>query len=132
MIESYQFFLALHLYSVLVSGALMLIYLVLTQGNFRTEFDFIRRIRVFLPLYYFFFAVVFFTGFLLFALKHYELSLSVKYMLVAWVAIFGLSIFQFVAFKKARKSKRYKPFRSLSFFVLFVSLLLLALSFKIP
>lgn len=104
MIESYQFFLALHLYSVLVSGALMLIYLVLTQGNFRTEFDFIRRIRVFLPLYYFFFAVVFFTGFLLFALKHYELSLSVKYMLAAWVAIFGLSIFQFVAFKKREKA----------------------------
>ncbi|EOJ1699375.1 hypothetical protein ACM2AP_001569, partial [Campylobacter jejuni] len=54
MDQSYEFFLALHLYSLYASGFLMLFYLILTQGNFKTEFIFIRRIRLFLPIYYLF------------------------------------------------------------------------------
>ena len=131
MIESYQFFLALHLYSVYASGVLMLIYLVLTQGSFRTEFDFIRRIRMFLPIYYFFLAVVFFTGILLLSMVHYEASAIVKRTISAWVVILALSIFQFVLFKKARKIKRYRRFRMMSFFILLFNLLLLAYCFKI-
>ena len=131
MVESYQFFLALHLYSVYASGVLMIIYLILTQGNFRTEFDFIRRIRMFLPIYYFFFAVMLFTGVLLLSIKQYESSAIVKYMVFAWVVMLALSIFQFVLFKKARKTKRYKRFRMMSFFILLFNLLLLGYCFKI-
>ncbi|EOH7486938.1 hypothetical protein ACMCY4_001702, partial [Campylobacter jejuni] len=36
MDQSYEFFLALHLYSLYASGFLMLFYLILTQGNFKT------------------------------------------------------------------------------------------------
>ena len=131
MVESYQFFLALHLYSVYASGVLMIIYLILTQGNFRTEFDFIRRIRIFLPIYYLFFAVMLFTGVLLLSIKQYESSAIVKYMVFAWVVMLALSIFQFVLFKKARKIKRYRRFRMMSFFILLFNLLLLAYCFKI-
>ena len=131
MIESYQLFLAIHLYSVYASGILMLIYLILTQGSFKTEFNFIRRIRVFLPLYYLFFAIMLFTGLLLFALKRYEWSFAVKYMVLVWVAIFALSIWQFLLFKKARKIRRYRDFRLSSFFILFFSIFLLAISFYI-
>lgn len=35
MDKSYEFFLALHLYSLYASGFLMFFYLVLTQGNFK-------------------------------------------------------------------------------------------------
>ena len=131
MVESYQFFLALHLYSVYASGVLMIIYLILTQGNFRTEFDFIRRIRMFLPIYYLFFAVMLFTGVLLLSIKQYESNAIVKYMVFAWVVMLALSIFQFVLFKKARKTKLYKRFRMMSFFILLFNLLLLAYCFKI-
>ena len=131
MVESYQFFLALHLYSVYASGVLMIIYLILTQGNFRTEFDFIRRIRMFLPIYYLFFAVMLFTGVLLLSIKQYESNAIVKYMVFAWVVMLALSIFQFVLFKKARKTKLYKRFRMMSFFILLFNLLLLGYCFKI-
>ncbi|EAH9124660.1 hypothetical protein FPZ72_09650, partial [Campylobacter jejuni] len=69
MDQSYEFFLALHLYSLYASGFLMLFYLILTQGNFKTEFIFIRRIRLFLPIYYLFLALIIFTGCLLSAMK---------------------------------------------------------------
>lgn len=118
MSQYYDFFTAVHLYSIYAMGFLMVFYLFLTQGNFRTEFDFIRRIRLFLPLYNFFLATVLFTGCLLLALKNWEMGFIVKYMIFVWVMIFALSLFQYKYFKKARKTKRYGTFRALSFFVL--------------
>lgn len=129
MIQYYDFFLAIHLYSIYVVGFLMLFYLFLTQGNFKTEFDFIRRIRLFLPLYNLFLACVVFTGLLLLALKNYEMSYSINYMIFTWVVIFALSIFQYSQFKKARKNKKYNAFRMWSFFILFIELFLLLMPF---
>lgn len=125
MIRYYDFFLAIHLYSIYATGFLMIFYLFLTQSNFRTEFDFIRRIRLFLPLYNFFLACVLFTGCLLLALKNYEMNYSIRYMILSLLIIFGLSIFQYTRFKKARKTKRYRDFRAWSFFILIFELLLL-------
>lgn len=82
MDKSYEFFLALHLYSLYASGFLMFFYLVLTQGNFKTEFIFIRRIRLFLPIYYVFLALMLFTGSLLLAIKQFQTHLNL------WLMIF--------------------------------------------
>ena len=125
MSQYYDFFVAIHLYSIYATGFLMVFYLFLTQSNFRTEFDFIRRIRLFLPLFNFFLATVLFTGCLLLALKAWQMGFSIKYMIFVWVAILALSLFQYKVFKKARKIKRYKTFRASSFFILLVELLLL-------
>ena len=125
MSQYYDFFLAVHLYCIYATGFLMVFYLFLTQSNFRTEFDFIRRIRLFLPLFNFFLASVLFTGCLLLALKHWQMDFSLRYMVLAWIVIFALSIFQYKLFKKARKIKRYNTFRAASFFILLGELLLL-------
>lgn len=127
MNKSYDLFLALHLYSICVSGFLMLVYLVLTQGSFKTEFIFIKRIRLFLPLYYLFLAIVLFTGSLLLALNHFATNLYSWSMIIAWILIFALAIFHFIQFKKARKSKRYTFFRLLSFIILILEFILLFL-----
>lgn len=124
MIQYYDFFLAIHLYSIYVTGFLMLFYLFLTQGSFRTEFDFVRRIRFFLPMYNLFLASVLFTGLLLLALKSYEMDFWIGYMIAVWIVVFALSIIQYKSFKKARKNKKYNSFRMLSFFVLFFELFL--------
>lgn len=127
MDKSYDFFLALHLYSIYASGFLMLFYLILTQGSFKTEFIFIKRIRLFLPLYYLFLAIVLFTGSLLLALNHFATNLYFWSMIGAWILIFALAIFHFIQFKKTRKNKKYSFFRLLSFIILLLEIALLFL-----
>ncbi len=95
MDQSYEFFLALHLYSLYASGFLMLFYLILTQGNFKTEFIFIRRIRLFLPIYYLFLALIIFTGCLLSAMKQFQMNVNIWVMIFSWILIFALAIFAF-------------------------------------
>ncbi|MCR6572588.1 hypothetical protein CINS5915_04775 [Campylobacter insulaenigrae] len=125
MDQNYHIFLAFHVYSLYTSGFLMLFYLYLTQSSFSQEFIFIRRIRLFLPIYYLFLAIVLFTGNLLWALKHFEMNLYILLMWLAWIFIFSLAIYQFVLFKKARIYKRYAKFRFLSFFILCADIFLL-------
>ncbi|EAJ5681148.1 hypothetical protein BXA13_02305 [Campylobacter lari] len=125
MDQSYEFFLALHVYSLYANGFLMLFYLYLTQSSFSQEFIFIKRIRLFLPIYYLFLAITLFTGSLLWALKHFELNLYILSMWFCWILIFALAIYQFVLFKKARLFKRYAKFRFLSFFILCLGIFLL-------
>ncbi|TKX30795.1 hypothetical protein [Campylobacter estrildidarum] len=127
MEQSYHFFLALHLYSLYASGFLMFFYLILTQGSFKTEFIFIRRIRLFLPIYYTFLAFMLFTGLLLLAMKKFQMSLNFWLMIAAWILILFLAIFHFVQFKKARKIRRYIAFRWISLLILMCEILLLFL-----
>ncbi|MFQ6342752.1 hypothetical protein [Campylobacter sp. VTCC 70190] len=129
MEQSFEFFLALHLYSLYASGFLMLFYLILTQGNFKTEFIFIRRIRLFLPIYYLFLTLIIFTGSLLLALKQFQMNLSIWIMIFSWILIFALAIFHFICFKKARRFRRYATFRWLSFVILPFEIFLLFLPF---
>lgn len=129
MNQSYELFLALHLYSLYASGFLMLFYLILTQGNFKTEFIFIRRIRLFLPIYYLFLALIMFTGSLLLAMKRFEMHLSYWIMVLSWILIFALAIFHFIQFKKARRFRKYITFRWLSFVILLCEIFLLFLPF---
>ncbi|MBF7047070.1 hypothetical protein IY804_03120 [Campylobacter volucris] len=125
MDQNYEFFLAIHVYSLYTNGFLMLFYLYLTQSSFSQEFIFIRRIRLFLPIYYLFLAITLFTGSLLWALKHFETNLYILSMWLVWALIFALAIYQFVLFKKARLFKRYAKFRFLSFFILCLDIFLL-------
>ena len=118
----YEFFTAIHLYSIYTTVCLMLLYLVLTQRAIKTEFDFIRSIRIFLPLYYTFLAIIFFTGSLLLALRAFYLDASNYLMIAAWILILGLNIFQFKLFKKARTLRRYTVFKIASLLILCVDL----------
>ncbi|MBS4235369.1 hypothetical protein [Campylobacter vulpis] len=127
--QGYEFFLALHLYTLYASAFLILFYLGLTQGNFKTEFIFIRRIRLFLPIFYLFLILALFTGLLLWALKGFEANLRFFMMLLMWILILTLAIFQFILFKKARSVRRYVGFRWASLAILLIELLLLAIPF---
>ncbi|MBM0636492.1 hypothetical protein LNU06_00350 [Campylobacter sp. VicNov18] len=129
MDQSYEFFLALHLYSLYASGFLMLFYLILTQGNFKTEFIFIRRIRLFLPIYYLFLALMIFTGCLLLVMKQLHMNFNIAIMIFSWILIFALAIFHFICFKKARRFRRYTSFRWLSFVILLCEIFILFLPF---
>lgn len=124
MEQSYEFFIAMHVYSLYANGFLMLFYLYLTQ-NFSQEFYFIKRIRLFLPIYYMFLAITLFTGCLLWAVGQFEINLYMVLMWLCWIAIFALAIYQFVLFKKARLFRRYIKFRFISFFILCLSIALL-------
>lgn len=125
MEQSYDIFLAFHLYSLYASGFLMLFYLFLTQGGFSSEFYFIRRIVLFLPAYYLFLAIIFFTGFLLLALKSFEMNFYFALMIFLWFLILALAIFHYKQFKKARMLRRYKNFRMISFFILILEIFIL-------
>ena len=130
--QAYDFFLALHLYTLYASAFLILFYFGLTQGGFKTEFIFIRRIRLFLPVFYLFLSLVLFTGALLWALKGFEANLYFFLMLLIWVLILALAIFHFVLFKKARNARRYVAFRWASFVILLTELFLLLIPFILP
>lgn len=121
--------LALHIYSLYASCALMIFYLFLTQGPFKSEFSFIRKIRLFLPIYYLFLSLILFTGLVLLALLQFALSAKVLFMIVSWLFILGLNMFQFKLFKKARRLRRYAKFRAFSFFILLVCIALILLPF---
>lgn len=121
--------LALHLYSTYTSIFLVFFYIFLTQDSFTTEFNFIKRIRLFLPIYYMFLAIVFFTGILMLALLNFELNTYRIIMIISWILILGLNIFQFKLFKKARSMRRYKSYRAYSFFILLFVLFLFVIPF---
>ncbi len=127
--EIHELIVALHLYSLYATGFLMLFYLSLTQGSFKTEFVFIKKIRLFLPIYYVFLALIIFTGSLLLALNHFAMNFNIILMILSWVLIFALAIFHFIQFKKARKMRHYRVFRWLSFVILLCELALLVLPF---
>ena len=127
--EIYEFIVAFHLYSLYATGFLMLFYLSLTQGNFKTEFEFIKKIRLFLPIYYIFLAFIIFTGALLLALNHFAMNFDIYLMILCWILIFSLAIFHFIQFKKARKIRHYRVFRLLSFIILLSEIILLILPF---
>lgn len=129
MDKNYELFLAVHLYTLYASGFLMTFYFALTQGDFKTEFDFVRRIRVFLPIYYLFLALIFFTGLLLLALNHFTMRGDFWLMIAAWLGIFALAIFHFILFKRARRARQYKAFRWMSVVILLAELVLLLLPF---
>ncbi len=127
--NTFDLVLALHLYSTYTSIFLVFFYIFLTQDSFTTEFNFIKRIRLFLPIYYMFLAIVFFTGILMLALLNFELNTYRIIMIASWILILGLNIFQFKLFKKARSMRRYKSYRAYSFFILLFVLLLFVIPF---
>ncbi|HJE66415.1 MAG TPA: hypothetical protein K8V51_05060 [Campylobacter avium] len=127
--QIFELVLNLHIYSIYTVAFLMLFYLYLTQSNFSTEFNFIKRIRLFLPIYYMFLAIVFFTGILMLALLNFELNHYRIFMIVSWCLILFLNILQYKSFKKARMYRRYKTYRTFSFFILLFNLILIVLPF---
>lgn len=127
--QIFELVLNLHIYSIYTVAFLMLFYLYLTQSNFSTEFNFIKRIRLFLPIYYMFLAIVFFTGILMLALLNFELNHYSIFMIVSWCLILFLNILQYKSFKKARMYRRYKTYRTFSFFILLFNLILVVLPF---
>ncbi|ASQ31150.1 hypothetical protein CAV_1544 [Campylobacter avium LMG 24591] len=127
--QIFELVLNLHIYSIYTVAFLMLFYLYLTQSNFSTEFNFIKRIRLFLPIYYMFLAIVFFTGILMLALLNFELNHYRIFMIVSWCLILFLNILQYKSFKKARMYRRYKTYRTFSFFILLFNLILVVLPF---
>ncbi len=127
--QIFEAVLALHIYSLYASGALMIFYLFLTQGPFKAEFNFIRKIRLFLPIYYLFLSLILFTGLVLLALLHFHLSVKIIFMICSWILILSLNIFQYKLFKKARRFRRYAKFRAFSFFILIFCIALITLPF---
>ncbi len=127
--QIFDLVLALHLYSIYTSVFLVFFYMFLTQDNCTTEFNFIRRIRLFLPIYYMFLAIVFFTGILMLALLNFNLNFYRILMIISWILILGLHIFQFKLFKKARSLRRYKSYKTYSFFILISVLILFFIPF---
>ncbi|WP_273404937.1 hypothetical protein [Campylobacter avium] len=127
--QIFELVLNLHIYSIYTVAFLILFYLYLTQSNFSTEFNFIKRIRLFLPIYYMFLAIVFFTGILMLALLNFELNHYRIFMIVSWCLILFLNILQYKSFKKARMYRRYKTYRTFSFFILLFNLILVVLPF---
>ncbi|KAA6225222.1 MULTISPECIES: hypothetical protein [unclassified Campylobacter] len=125
MNESYAFFIALHIYTLYASSFLMLFYLFLTQTKLASEFMYIRRIRLFLPAYYLFLALILFTGLLLWSVKKFELNFNILLMLVIYFLVFILALLHYKSFKKARKKRYYGMFRFFSVIVLILEIILL-------
>lgn len=125
--DSYSLIRDIHIYSVYATGFLMVFYLILTQSKCG-EFDYIKRIRVFLPTYYMFFAIMFFTGILCNAMLSFMLDKNIITMIISFFVILYLAILQFSLFKKARRIRSYRKFKVQSFLILLLSICLMIFS----
>lgn len=71
--------------------------LIASNKDFLT---FTKRVRFLAPQYYMLLAAIFFTGLLVFAITRFDLTLRVAAMLIAWIAIFILSLKSYKVYKK--------------------------------
>lgn len=112
-------FISVHLLFVYILIILELLYFVFSQ-YLKDIHKYIFRIRVLLPAYYTIIVCVFFTGIIIEAMKGFN---DFRFlMLFAVILILGISIFQFIKFKKYRKSKEYLKFKKLSLFLELIKL----------
>ena len=127
----YEWINNIHLYCVYANAALMLMYLILSQSR-ANEFDYIKRIRIFLPTYYSFLAATFFTGILLTALRAFVINSEIILMIIAIFLILYLALLQFKFFKDARRRRDYRKFKALSLLFLLIQGLCLILPTYLP
>lgn len=112
-------FISVHLFFVYILIILELLYFICSQ-YLNDIHKYIFRIRVLLPAYYTIIVCVFFTGIIIEAMKGFN---DFRFlMLFAVILILGISIFQFIKFKKYRKSKEYLKFKKLSLFLELIKL----------
>lgn len=115
-------FISIHLFFVYILVFLEILYFVFSQ-YIKDIHKYIFRIRVLLPAYYTIIACVFFTGILLEAMKGFN---DFRFlMLFGLILILAISIFQFIKFKKYRRSKEYVKFKKLSLFLELAKLLIM-------
>lgn len=111
MSETYVFSLDLHLAFCKAILAMFAIHLVLVFMGNTAKFSYIKRLMLFLPSYYLFMALIFFTGILNLAISEFSLSLSILVMILAWFALLFLGILGFKRLKRVRKDRNFFEFK---------------------
>ncbi len=104
-------FLGVHLFCVILLIFLEILYFAFSQ-ILNDVHKYLFRIRVLLPALYTAYFFVFFTGFLLEALKQFNDFRFAMFFGLSLALI--ISLYQFIKFKKYRKIKNYQGFKKLS------------------
>lgn len=104
-------FLGVHLFCVILLIFLEILYFAFSQ-ILNDVHKYLFRIRVLLPALYTAYFFVFFTGFLLEALKQFNDFRFAMFFGLSLALI--ISLYQFIKFKKYRKIKDYQGFKKLS------------------
>lgn len=104
-------FLGVHLFCVILLIFLEILYFAFSQ-ILNDVHKYLFRIRVLLPALYTAYFFVFFTGFLLEALKQFNDFRFAMFFGLSLALI--ISLHQFIKFKKYRKIKDYQGFKKLS------------------
>lgn len=111
MIETYEMSIGLHLLFIKVLLGLLVLHLGLVFIGDTAKFGYIKRLMLFLPMYYVFMAFIFFTGMLNLAILHFSMSLSIWVMIVCWIGLIPLGAIGFKRLKAVRVNKEFGKFK---------------------
>ena len=100
----------LHVGVVFIILTLILIHFCLINFGINSQ-NYARRIRLFLPTYYGFLAIIILTGLLLMSAFYFAISLKIAIMIIVVVFLIGLGAMEFKMLKQAIASKNFIYFQ---------------------
>ncbi|MFV0481480.1 MAG: hypothetical protein ACK5LP_05810 [Campylobacteraceae bacterium] len=69
-----------------------------------------KRYKLLMPMYYMFFSIICFCGFILLTFKHFTFSLTNFVMLIVWLIILATSIKSYKLYKNSTLSLKFQQF----------------------
>lgn len=116
MNETYELSLSLHRFFAQILVVLTIIYFVLVILKFNANdklqtLKYIRRIRLFLPIYYAFFVAILTTGAFNFAVLNFSLNFRIFAMCVGLILMIIFSAKAYKALKSAYFNQNFKTYR---------------------
>lgn len=107
----YQSALSFHKVFVAIFLLLNIFYFWLSQRKYQSNY--IRDIRLFLPLYYTFLAFIFTTGSVILPIFKFQMSFGVVLMIVVFIYFIAINIVCYKKFKAAFKDKKFLGYKKL-------------------
>lgn len=105
---------------------MLVVYLFLSQSKAKA-FSYIKKIKLFLPIFYMVFACVMLTGLNLLAMREFALNPRILIMLFTWILMLYGFIKLYKSFKANIRSKSISRFSKLALLVLGVFLVVCVL-----
>lgn len=128
MNEVYEMSLGLHLSFAKVLLILLFVHLILIYVGNPENPSYIKRLRLFLPLYNATMALMFFTGALDLAILNFTLSFPVIWMICCFVALCILGVWGYKRMKIAARYRDFATFKKLMTLKIFCEIILVALA----
>ena len=108
--ELFELAKCIHLYVVFIIAALILVHFCLVNFNVNSP-SYAKKIKLFLPAYYSFLAVIALTGLLLMSVFYFTPNIRSTTMIAAFFLLIGFGAMEFKWLKRAITNKNFTDFR---------------------